>query len=128
MGKTIEKIERVAKMLNGRHMPKAYEVYKHFKGSLYVVITVARHTETNELFVIYSDIREMQRMYARPLEMFMSEVDHEKYPDAKQKYRFENMMEGEFMIIGFLSGLFIGAVAGVAVMSLCAAAKERDEL
>ena len=52
------------------------------------------HTETNELFVIYSDIREMQRMYARPLQMFMSEVDHEKYPDAKQKYRFENMMEG----------------------------------
>ena len=93
MGKTIEKIERVVKMLNGRHMPKAYEVYKHFKGSLYVVITVPRHTETNELFVIYSDIREMQRMYARPLEMFMSEVDHEKYPDAKQKYRFENMME-----------------------------------
>ena len=54
---------------------------------------IAINKETNELFVIYSDIREMQRMYARPLEMFMSEVDHEKYPDAKQKYRFENMME-----------------------------------
>lgn len=44
MGKTIEKIERVAKMLNGRHMPKPYEVYKHFKGNLYVVLNVARHT------------------------------------------------------------------------------------
>lgn len=84
MGNTIEKIESVAKMLNGRHMPKPYEVYKHFKGNLYVVLNVARHTETNELLVVY----------ARPLQMFMSEVDHEKYPDAKQTYRFENMMEG----------------------------------
>lgn len=94
MEKTIEKIESVAKMLNGRHMPKPYEVYKHFKGNLYVVLNVARHTETNELLVIYSNVREMQRIFARPLQMFMSEVDHEKYPDAKQKYRFENMMEG----------------------------------
>ena len=70
------------------------EVYKHFKGNLYVVLNVARHTETNELFVVYAATKEMQRIYARPLEMFMSEVDREKYPDAKQTYRFENMMEG----------------------------------
>lgn len=94
MGKTIEKIERVVKMLNGRHMPKPYEVYKHFKGNLYVVLNVARYTKTNELLVVYAATKEMQRIYARPLQMFMSEVDHEKYPDAKQKYRFENMMEG----------------------------------
>jgi len=93
MGKTIEKIESVAKTLNGRHMPKPYEVYKHFKGNLYVVLNVARHTETNELLVVYAATKEMQRIYARPLEMFMSEVDHEKYPDVKQTYRFENMME-----------------------------------
>ena len=54
MGKTIEKIERVVKMLNGRHMPKPYEVYKHFKGNLYVVLNVARYTETNELLVVYA--------------------------------------------------------------------------
>lgn len=94
MENTREKIEVVAKMLNGRHMPKPYEVYKHFKGNLYVVLNVARHTETNELLVVYAATKEMQRIYARPLEMFMSEVDHEKYPDAKQTYRFENMMEG----------------------------------
>lgn len=94
MENTREKIERVAKMLNGRHMPKPYEVYKHFKGNLYVVLNVARHTETNELLVIYAATKEMQRIYARPLEMFMSEVDHEEYPDSKQKYRFENIMEG----------------------------------
>ena len=94
MGKTIEKIERVVKMLNGRHMPKPYEVYKLFKGNFYLALNVARYSETNELLVVYAATKEMQRIYARPLQMFMSEVDHEKYPDAKQKYRFENMMEG----------------------------------
>ena len=94
MGKTIEKIERVVKMLNGRHMPKPYEVYKHFKGNLYVVLNVARYTETNELLVVYAATKEMQSIYSSPLQIFKSEVDHEKYPDAKQKYRFENMMEG----------------------------------
>ena len=84
MGKTIEKIESVAKTLNGQHMPKPYEVYKHFKGNLYVVLNVARHTETNELLVVYAATKEM----------FMSEVDHEKYPNVKQKYRFESIMEG----------------------------------
>lgn len=60
--------------------------YKHFKGGRYYAYSVAEHTETGEKLVIYWDTK---TMYARPLDMFMSEVDREKYPDTKQKYRFE---------------------------------------
>ena len=93
MTKIMGKLEEIRKVLNGRYMPRQYEVYRHFKGKLYVVVNIARHTETDELLVVYADIKEMQRIYARPLQMFMSEVDHEKYPNAKQKYRFESIME-----------------------------------
>lgn len=64
-------------------------VYRHFKGGLYVVQGVAVHSETAELLVIYTSKDEPQKMWARPLEMFVSSVDKEKYPRAKQKKRFE---------------------------------------
>lgn len=63
-------------------------IYRHFKGNLYLVESIAMHTESNDLLVIYSSIKDGTR-YARPIDMFISEVDHEKYPDATQKYRFE---------------------------------------
>lgn len=64
------------------------KTYKHFKGHIVEVIAIAKNTETMEDMVIYKHI-EKGEFWARPLSMFMSEVDSKKYPDVKQKYRFE---------------------------------------
>ena len=64
-------------------------VYRHFKGDYYLVEALARDSETNEPCVIYRKLYGDGGLWVRPLDMFLSPVDREKYPAAGQTYRFE---------------------------------------
>jgi len=78
-----------------RHNPRPQEMYRHFKGNLYQIRCIAKHSETRELMVVYQAMYGTFEIFARPLAMFMEEVDREKYPEAKQRYRFELLQDIE---------------------------------
>lgn len=74
-----------------RPNPKPQEIYRHFKGNVYQIITIARHSETNIKMVVYQQLYAPYGVYVRPLDMFMSKIDTKKYPKEKQIYRFERI-------------------------------------
>ena len=77
----------------GDHMPTPVEgeLYRHFKGGLYRIVTIAQHTETSEGLVIYRSEEDPSKVWARPVTLFCSPVDKVKYPDAVQEMRFEKV-------------------------------------
>lgn len=72
-----------------RNNPKPYEIYEHFKGNRYQIITIAQHSETEEDMVVYQALYGEYKMYVRPLSQFMGMVDEKKYPEKKGQYRFQ---------------------------------------
>lgn len=69
-------------------IPQPFEVYRHFKGNYYQILTVAEHSESGERMVVYQQLYSPFKTFVRPLDMFMSPVDKEKYPNAVQEMRF----------------------------------------
>ncbi|MBO7718506.1 DUF1653 domain-containing protein [Candidatus Saccharibacteria bacterium] len=74
--------------MNKRQL-EIHGVYRHFKGGRYVVEDVAYDSETEEKMVLYRALYGEHKLWCRPYDMFLSEVDHKKHPEVQQKYRFE---------------------------------------
>ncbi len=81
--------------------PKAFEIYRHFKGNLYQVLTLAEDEGSGDMLVIYQGLYAPFKVYARPLISFTERLDPAKYPDAAQEYRFERVTDPKAAAVPF---------------------------
>ena len=70
---------------------KVKAIYKHFKGNYYLIEDIAVGSEDLEEYVVYRALYGDNKLYIRPINMFLSKVDKNKYPDVEQEYRFEKI-------------------------------------
>lgn len=63
---------------------KIHGIYRHFKGDYYIVEDIIYHSETKEKMVAYRALYEDAKLWCRPYDMFLEEVNRNN-----QKYRFE---------------------------------------
>lgn len=75
------------------NIPSPGQIYRHFKGNLYRIVTLAEDSVTGNMLVIYQALYGKYKVYARPLSMFMERLDKRKYPDAGAEFRFELQKE-----------------------------------
>ena len=73
-----------------------YGLYRHFKGKFYLVLDIVKNSETKEELVLYRALYGEKELWVRPISMFTSLVDRDKYPNVKQKYRFERQNMDNF--------------------------------
>lgn len=70
---------------------KVNGIYRHFKGNIYKIIAIGKHSETLEEYVVYASLKDGNDVWIRPINMFWEKVDKIKYPNVKQEYRFEEI-------------------------------------
>lgn len=82
-------------VLAQRYKDMLGKTYRHFKGGMYKVVDIAVHSENANVLVIYQSVKDPSLVWARPLDMFLSDVDKYKYPLARQDQRFVEVREDE---------------------------------